>query len=58
MDVFDSDLVALFALTSGLGAAMIWLGARVNALELRDTRRRCPACGLLAPPGRRCRCSV
>ena len=57
MHAFDSNLVGVLVLTSGLGVAMTWLGERLRALELRETRRRCPACGLVVSRGRDCRCS-
>lgn len=44
MHALDPDLVALVALTTGLGAMMAWLGTQKNALELRRRRRRCPVC--------------
>jgi hypothetical protein len=56
MEAFDSNATALFALTTGLATAMIWLAARMRALELRDTHRRCPACGVVSRRGRPCSC--
>lgn len=41
---FESDILGLFALTGGLGVAMIWLAARLQLLEHRR-ESRCPACG-------------
>jgi hypothetical protein len=55
VDPFASQLVASVALTTGLGAMMVWLGSRMNALELR-TQRRCPSCGVRAERRSRCRC--
>jgi hypothetical protein len=54
MNALDADLVAIVALTTGLGAMMAWMGARMNALELRRGRRRCPTCRQVHAPAGRC----
>jgi hypothetical protein len=58
MDAFALDLIAVFALSSGLSAAMIWLGVQIRALDIRETRRRCPACGPVVQRARDCRYSA
>jgi hypothetical protein len=40
-----SHIVALLALTTGIGYVMILAGTSKNALEWRRRRRICPSCG-------------
>jgi hypothetical protein len=53
MEFFDSQLAGMAVITTGVGAMMVWLAARMNAVEMEE-RRRCPACGVR--PARRSRC--
>jgi hypothetical protein len=41
----DPNLVAFFALTSGVGWLMIQAGVGKRMLEWRKHRRTCPSCG-------------
>ena len=53
---FDSHLTTLAVATLGVGWVMAVAGLRKGALELRNRRRVCPACGrrLDAPRCRAC----
>jgi hypothetical protein len=42
---FNSHVVALLALTTGIGYVMALAGTSKNALEWRRRRRICPSCG-------------
>jgi hypothetical protein len=53
MEFFDSQMAGMAVITTGVGAMMVWLAARMNAVEMEE-RRRCPACGVR--PARRSRC--
>ena len=55
--LFDPQLLPIFSLTLGVGTAMVWLGARMNMLELRNPERRCPSCGVRVRQGQPCRCA-
>ena len=45
MSAFSPELVASFAVTTGIGFLMITSGLQKSMLELRRRRRSCPACG-------------
>jgi hypothetical protein len=57
VETLDPNLTAMAALTTGLGAAMAWLGTRMGLLELRFDRRRCPSCGHTVTRPARCSCT-
>ena len=50
MTGFGPNLVALAALTTGVGFVMIRMGLTGGMLHSRATRRRCPCCGRLLKP--------
>jgi ribosomal protein L37AE/L43A len=49
----DPQLALIAALTMGVGYTMLASGLKKNALELKQQRRICPACGR-AIVGRTC----
>lgn len=55
LEAFHPELLGLLAVTSGVGAAMVWLATRMNMLEQRQPPR-CPACGVIRYRGV-CSCS-
>jgi hypothetical protein len=55
MHLSDPQFVSLLS-SMTVTAAMFWLGLRANGLELRNSSRRCPACGRLLGSGRSCAC--
>jgi hypothetical protein len=57
MEQLDPTFIGIVVMTGGVGVAMLLLGTRLNMLERRGTRRRCPSCGLSVKAGRRCACS-
>jgi hypothetical protein len=56
MESFDPHVLGTLAVLSGLGVAMVWLGARFRLLQQRQATR-CPSCGLLVRRNGSCGCS-
>jgi hypothetical protein len=56
MSTLSPHLIGVLTVTSGLAFSMVWLGARMNLLEHRPIRRRCPSCGLTVRWDGVCRC--
>jgi hypothetical protein len=54
VESFDSNVLGVIALSSGLSLAMVWLATRFNLLEQRQLPR-CPACGVIRRRGA-CNC--
>jgi hypothetical protein len=50
MTPVHAQLFGAVAITAGLLFSMVWLAARMNAIELRRPQR-CPACGRLRQRG-------
>jgi hypothetical protein len=47
MEPLSPQLVAVFAVTTGVGFLMMLSGVQKSLLEWRRRRRQCPSCGRL-----------
>jgi hypothetical protein len=57
MQGLSPQLVAVFAVTTGVGFLMMVSGVQKSMLEWRQRRRTCPSCGRQIA-GRNCGCNA